>query len=154
MITSWPRIISDSAAGSVVHVTKTGVGKWILSGANTYSGDTTVEAGILSIESAFLDDDADVYLTTGGILDLNTSGAQDAIDALFIDDVAQVVGLWGAIGNALADYTTALITGSGLLDVGGTSTVPLAGAVPEPTTLMLSLMAALALAGRRRNEIA
>ena len=40
--------ISNSAAGGVVGVTKTGGGTWVLSGNNNYTGPTTVEQGTLS----------------------------------------------------------------------------------------------------------
>ncbi|HEX6963867.1 MAG TPA: autotransporter-associated beta strand repeat-containing protein, partial [Lacipirellula sp.] len=39
--------ISNSAQGGVVGVTKTGAGTWVLTGANTYTGPTTVEQGTL-----------------------------------------------------------------------------------------------------------
>jgi len=38
-----------NGTGSVISLTKADAGKWILSGANTYSGATTVSAGILSL---------------------------------------------------------------------------------------------------------
>jgi autotransporter-associated beta strand protein len=39
--------ISNSAAGGVVGVTKTGAGTWLLSGNNNYTGPTTVQQGTL-----------------------------------------------------------------------------------------------------------
>jgi autotransporter-associated beta strand protein len=39
--------ISNSAAGGVVGITKTGAGTWVLSGNNNYTGPTTVEQGTL-----------------------------------------------------------------------------------------------------------
>jgi len=79
-------------------LTKAGAGTLVLSGANTYAGDTAVELGSLSISMPFL------------------ANAADVIDSLFIDGVSQAVGTWGAIGSA-ADFTSPLITGSGLLQV-------------------------------------
>jgi hypothetical protein len=67
--------------------------------------------------NGLLADGADVRLSTGSTLDLEFSGAADAIHALFFDSVRQVIGLWGAIGNATAMYHTSLITGTGVLDV-------------------------------------
>ncbi len=97
-------------------VTKNGSGTWTLTGANAYTGDTTVNAGTLSISQAYLADGADVYLTTGAALNLNTSGATDTIRSLYIDGVAQTSGVWGATGSGAA-HTSALITGTGKLSV-------------------------------------
>jgi fibronectin-binding autotransporter adhesin len=143
-------VISDSAAGGVVSVDKVGTGKWVLSGTNTYTGDTTVEDGVLSITSGFLEDTADVYLTATGVLDLDFTGTDD-IDALFFDDVAQSVGLWGAVGNGAATFTSSFLTGTGLLNVGGTTLQALA-AVPEPSSLLLSIFAAFCVASRRSKN--
>ena len=41
--------IADTAGMDTVAVAKTGVGTWVLSGSNSYSGGTTVTGGILSI---------------------------------------------------------------------------------------------------------
>ena len=43
-------VIADGV-GSVISLTKTGAGTWILSGANTYTGNTTVSAGTLVLGS-------------------------------------------------------------------------------------------------------
>jgi autotransporter-associated beta strand protein len=48
-------IIADgnfSAATQVVSLTKAGAGKWILTGANTYTGNTTIADGMLEIRGA------------------------------------------------------------------------------------------------------
>ncbi len=42
-------VISDGTSGGNVTVTKSGSGTWTLSGANTYSGSTTVSAGTLRL---------------------------------------------------------------------------------------------------------
>lgn len=96
-------------------LTKTGAGTLVLSGANTYAGDTVVEQGSLSLTTSFLANAADVKLLTGASLNLGFAG-MDLIDALFIDGVSQAVGTWGAIGSA-AEFTSPLITGTGLLQV-------------------------------------
>ncbi len=70
----------------------------------------------MSINSAYLANAADVYLATGGILELNFAGGPDVIDSLFIDGVSQAVGTWGAVGSG-AQFSSPLITGSGLLQV-------------------------------------
>ncbi|MAT73415.1 MAG: hypothetical protein CMJ58_28355 [Planctomycetaceae bacterium] len=113
-------IIQDGAGGgdsvAVSRVTKVGAGTLTLSGVNTYTGDTTVEGGTLSITNPFLNDAADVFIDAGAILDLAFGGA-DIIDSLYLGGDPQAVGTYGAIGNGSADFQTAFITGSGLLSV-------------------------------------
>jgi len=96
-------------------VTVRGGGTVEMQGANTYTGDTSVEEGTLSLAEASLEDTADVNLTTGATLDLQFDGA-DTIDELRIDGFVQEAGTWGAPGSS-AEHETALITGTGTLDV-------------------------------------
>ena len=90
-----------------------GSGTTGLTGANTYTGDTTISGGILSISSAYLADSGAVHLTSGAVLNL-THTAVDVIDSLTIDGVLQSAGIWGAIGSGAA-HQTSLITGTGFL---------------------------------------
>jgi hypothetical protein len=113
-----------SGSGGLI---KSGLGTLTLTGANTYAGSTSVTAGTLSINSAFLADGSDVSLTTGTIFDLNFTGSPDTINALYIDGVAQAVGTWGAVGSGAA-HTSSFFTGTGVLNV---------TAVPEPSTVVL-----------------
>lgn len=96
-------------------LTKTGAGTLVLSGANTFAGDTVVEQGSLSLTTSFLANSADVKLLTGASLNLGFAGT-DVIDSLFIDGVSQAIGIWGAVGSG-AEFTSPLITGAGLLQV-------------------------------------
>jgi autotransporter-associated beta strand protein len=98
-------------------LTKAGAGTLALTGANNYLGDTIVEEGRLRLGSATLANGADVYLTTGSLLDLTfSSGAPDVIDSLFIDGASMQAGVWGAEGSG-AEFTSPLITGTGRLQV-------------------------------------
>ena len=98
---------------STVSLTKSGVGKWILTGANTYTGNTVVNAGTLSLTQAALNDDSTVNVASIAILDL-THGITDTVDSFYINGVLQLSGEWGAIGSGAARQT-ARITGSGRL---------------------------------------
>ncbi|HSH93372.1 MAG TPA: autotransporter-associated beta strand repeat-containing protein, partial [Roseimicrobium sp.] len=105
-------------------LTKQGLGTLVLTGANTFTGSIHVNAGTLSINSAFIADTASVYLLTGAIFDLAYSGS-DTIVSLFINDVAQGVGTYGSL-TSTADFKSAFFTGNGLLNV--------TSAIPEPST--------------------
>ncbi len=127
-----PRIAIDNAstvfevAGPVVGdggIVKTGAGKLVLSGSNSYTGDTFVQAGTLSINNQYLADAADIFLTTGGILELNFSGTPDTIDSLFFNNVPQSTGTWGAPGSG-ADHISSLFAGTGRLFVSTVGTPP------------------------------
>ena len=83
-----------------------------LTGANTYTGDTSVTGGTLRFSSPTLADGADVYLAAGTVLDLTFAGA-DVIDSLFIGGESMAVGTWGAVGSG-ATFTTPLISGTGI----------------------------------------
>ena len=113
--TEFAGIIEDGDNSTPGYITKLGSGTLTLSGANTYTGDTSIEAGTLSITSDFLADAADVYLTTGAIFDLDFA-ATDVIDSLYFDGISQAIGTYGAIGSG-ATYESAFFSGTGLLSV-------------------------------------
>jgi autotransporter-associated beta strand protein len=87
-----------------------------LTGNNTYTGVTRVLGGALSITQPYLADAADVFVAGGATLNLNTSGAVDVIDSLFLSGMSQAAGVYGAVGSG-AQFETAFLTGSGRLQV-------------------------------------
>jgi fibronectin-binding autotransporter adhesin len=117
--TNFAGVIQDGGGGGALgHVTKQGTGTLILSGANTYTGDTTVNGGTLSITTPFLANAADVFLAPGTTLNLNFGNLAtiDTIDSLFFNGVSQQTGTWGRLGSG-ADFESAFFTGDGLLMV-------------------------------------
>ncbi|HEX3600311.1 MAG TPA: autotransporter-associated beta strand repeat-containing protein, partial [Lacipirellulaceae bacterium] len=107
-------------------LTKTGTGTLSLTAANNYAGDTRVQAGQLSIDSASLADSADVYVANGAQLALNFTGNPDIIDSLFLNGVSQTAGVWGPLGSG-AQFTSALLFGTGELQVTTFVAPPLVG---------------------------
>jgi len=134
----WSAAISGAG-----RFTKVGGGTQSLSGTPTYAGDTRIQAGTLSIANPYLANGADVYLSTGSTFNLSFAGT-DIIRSLYIDDMMQAPGTYGAPGSG-AQFTTYLISGTGLLG-------PTIG-VPEPTAFSLALAGLIAIAtGVRRNS--
>jgi autotransporter-associated beta strand protein len=132
--------IVDSSAGATSLV-KAQAGTWVLAGANTYTGGTTISGGTLKIGSGsvvgnvtnnagVLELDSATALSAGavvslagslpnGSVNLNFSGTQ-TINSLYIGGVLQDVGTYGASGS---EHNNPLFTGSGLLRVAGAPVV-------------------------------
>jgi autotransporter-associated beta strand protein len=106
-------------------LTKDGAGTLALTNANSYTGNTAVQAGTLSLGFASLPNAADVLISNGAALNLNFAGT-DMIRALFLNGASQAAGTWGAVGSG-AQFTSPLITGAGLLQVSAFVGTPLAG---------------------------
>jgi autotransporter-associated beta strand protein len=105
--------ITESASG--LGIIKEGSGRMQLTGTNSYSGETAVNGGTLSLGSAFLADTSAVTIVGGATLDL-PHGAQDTVDTLFLDGNQADAGVWGSLSSS-APNKTALITGTGTLNV-------------------------------------
>jgi fibronectin-binding autotransporter adhesin len=103
-----------SGTGNLV---KTGAGTLSLDATNTYTGNTTVNAGTLSLATASLNDTAVLNIASGATLNLPNAGT-DTVGEFQINGVAQAAGTWGAIGSGAA-HQTASITGSGFIKVVG-----------------------------------
>jgi CSLREA domain-containing protein len=65
-------VISDG--GSAFGITKTGAGTLTLSGVNTYSGDTTINAGSLSLSTTGSLASANIIIGGGGTFNISTRG--------------------------------------------------------------------------------
>ncbi len=105
-------------------VTVGGMGIVTLSGANTYSGNTTINAGskLQLTQKAALSTATSVYLSTTGAgsdLQLNFA-APDMVQVaqLFVDGTQKPVGLYKAVGSSQSGTELAQITGTGRLLVG------------------------------------
>lgn len=125
-----------SGAGGVA---KLGSGTLTFSSINVgYLGDTIIDEGTLSINSAFLASSSAVWLTTGATFDLSFVGS-NPISELYIDGVAQGPGTYDS--STLSGF----ITGTGALVV----------AVPEPADYALGIGALLGIAivARRRRMV-
>jgi len=111
-------LIGNAGAG-VVSVTKSGDGTWVLSGANTYTGETNVTDGKLKITTPTLVDSTTVRVAEGAILELAYPASSiDLVNKLVLDGEEAASGVWGAEGSG-APHTSPLIAGTGLIRVAG-----------------------------------
>ena len=109
--------IRDNWGGSgTMSLTKTGTGKQTLSGANTYTGSTTVSNGVLRLATgASLSAATTVYITSPGQMELD-GGINQTVDQLWIDGIKQDAGTWGATESA-SHVDGVHFVGSGILTV-------------------------------------
>ena len=103
-------------------VTKNGPGRMEISAPQQYAGDTTVNEGTLILgdgsNNVGLSDSDDVSIDSDAVLHLDyPEGSPDTVDKLFLGGVQVASGTWGALGSVTAEHTSALITGTGLLNV-------------------------------------
>jgi autotransporter-associated beta strand protein len=100
-------------------LTKDGSGTLNLTATNTYTGNTSVTAGTLSLGNGTtntgLDNGADVIVAGGATLNLNYSGT-DTIDELTINGVPKSPGIWGSPASG-APKTDPQLSGAGTLTV-------------------------------------
>ena len=105
----------SGAIGESILFTKNGSGTQILTGPNSYTGNTTVAGGTLSLgtgtTNTSLANGADVIVDPSCTLNLNYSGT-DVIDELWLGGVQKSPGVYGA-----GTYSGATITGTGTLTV-------------------------------------
>lgn len=104
-----------SGIGSIV---KSGAGTMALNGLNTYTGNTTVNAGTLSLYYANLDDASTVRIATGAKLHL-PHGLVDKVSSLVLNNVPQPAGVYNS--STPGGY----ITGSGSIEVSSGTPGPL-----------------------------
>jgi autotransporter-associated beta strand protein len=98
----------------------------VLSGANSYACNLTVNAGTVRISdntNTANDTSTVTIAATGATLDLTYAGT-DAVDKLFIGATEMPAGIYGKLGSVLPVIGVAQITGDGTLTVGIPVTPP------------------------------
>jgi autotransporter-associated beta strand protein/T5SS/PEP-CTERM-associated repeat protein len=127
-LTSTSNFILNGAApvsvsaklGGAVGLVKSGNSTATLTGINSYTGDTTVEEGTLSINNAYLADSSTVKVgivaNASASLNLNHA-ATDTIDKLYIDGVQMQAGTYGSSTSLAANKNDSAFSGNGILNV-------------------------------------
>ncbi|MEO0017500.1 MAG: hypothetical protein RLZZ522_783, partial [Verrucomicrobiota bacterium] len=101
-------------------LTKIGNNTLTLSGVNTYTGTTTVAAGILACNSATALGQGPVVITSGK-LTLSFTGTRQ-VASLSLGGVAQANGSYGSTASPAANKNDTYFTGTGTVTVGPIST--------------------------------
>jgi autotransporter-associated beta strand protein len=114
-----------SGTGSLL---KTGAGLLNLSSNNTYTGNTTVDSGTLTLNSPFLAANSTVTVNTNGVLNLG-GGATNTVEALVLGGASKPAGLYDSINGS------PYLTGSGKLLV----VPPTPPVNPLPGTIQFNL---------------
>lgn len=94
---------------------KTGTGSFGLTGANTYTGDTTVNEGTLAVDGDAIPDTNKLVINTGAAVDVSGS---ETVSSLVIEGIEKTAGTYGATGSGAANIDDDHFTGSGILIVG------------------------------------
>ena len=112
-----PTIADSTNTGNTTAIVKSGSGTWLLAGANTYTGGTTINSGTLQINSAASLGTASGNLNIGsGILEVvanvSTGRIYDLTNAnstIQVDPGFTLADTGNIIGNGTLNYNLSLI---------------------------------------------
>ena len=131
--------VQAAISGSGVGITKAGGGVLVLSGANTYTGATTVNAGLLRLANN------SALGTSAGATTVNDGASIGLSSVTITDETMTFIGVgitdpFGAVAGALRNYSgNNTITGSGNIGIGSASVFTTRiNAYINPTTLTIS----------------
>ena len=112
--TSFSGTLNDGPGTGKLALTKTGASTQILSGINTYTGDTTVSGGILAVTGNSIADSNNLIISGGKVSVTGT----EVVGALFYGAVPQTNGTYGSSASAATFKDDSRFAGGGVLQVG------------------------------------
>jgi autotransporter-associated beta strand protein len=89
--------------------------RMVLTGANTYGGDTVVSAGTLSVDGGAIPDSGKLVIHSGG--QVSIASGTETVGTLFFGGVQQAAGTWGSTASAATHRTNTYFTGTGMISV-------------------------------------
>lgn len=107
--------LSNALGGGAIAaaVTKQGAGKLSLSGANTYTGDTVVNGGVLAVNGSSIADTNKLVIDGGKVEPTGT----ETVNTLFFGGVQQASGTWGSTSSTALHKDDSRFAGTGMVDV-------------------------------------
>ena len=94
-----------SGVGGII---KGGNGRLLLSGVNTYSGDTTVNSGTLIVKGNSISNTTKLIIGGGKV----TATGNEDVNTLFFGAVQQAAGVWGATGSGATNINDVRFAGT------------------------------------------
>lgn len=111
MTATYSGVVAEAQVGTTL--TKSGAGTQNFTGVNTYTGNTTVQAGVLGVNGTSLSDTASLVITGGKV---NLTGTE-VVDKLFIAGAQKAAGTYGATGSGATHINDTYFSGTGVLSV-------------------------------------
>ena len=107
--------ILQNVGGNPSPLTKTGAGTMLLTAANTYTGTTTVTAGMLGVSGTSIVDTHKLVID-GGKVDV-AIGANEVVGTLYFGSTQQLAGTYGSTSSSAAHQDDTRFSGTGILTV-------------------------------------
>ncbi len=105
--------LSGALSGDGAKLVKSGTGTLILTGANTYTGDTVVSAGTLAINGVSIANSGKLVISGGKV---DVSGTE-VVDTLFFGTSQQAAGTWGSTASSADNKNDTYFSGTGVVSV-------------------------------------
>jgi autotransporter-associated beta strand protein len=117
----FSRPIKETGGSKGVTIDATSTGTVVYDGANTYSGPTTVNGGVLRLTGDSIADNATLVINEGGVVDVAADERMVGLSLPGMPDLPD--GEYGSLASG-AENTSESLTGTGRITVGPAPVVP------------------------------